>query len=154
MAETKPITAGAFSLNPELMVTILKQHAASSAHEELQGILADFLRDKFGKRQVVHDSRFTNVMPPPPPPLPLPSPFPLPLPPPKPGVVAAPALRAVLHADPAPRAVLRALPRAALRPRGRDGRVPVPHPGVGGGMDLHHLGPSLPRRLVRTLTPR
>ena len=67
-------------------------------------------------------------------------------------MVAAPALRAVLHADPAPRAVLRALPRAALRPRGRVGRVPVPHPGAGGGMD--RLGPSLPRRLVRTLTPR
>ena len=63
---------------------------------------------------------------------------------PKPGVVAAPALRAAL----------RAVPRAALRPRGRDGWVPVPHPGVGGVMGLLRMGLAVPGRLVRTLTSR
>ena len=51
MEETKP--RGALSLDPELMVAILKQYAVSSTHEELEGILADFLRDEFGKQQVV-----------------------------------------------------------------------------------------------------
>ena len=56
MAETKP--RGTLLLNPELMVAILKQYAASSTHGELEGILADFLRDDFGKQQVVGASRF------------------------------------------------------------------------------------------------
>ena len=55
MEETKP--RGALSLDPELMVAILKQYAVSSTHEELEGILADFLRDEFGKQQVVGASR-------------------------------------------------------------------------------------------------
>ena len=63
---------------------------------------------------------------------------------PKPGVVAAPALRAAL----------RTVPRAALRPRGRDGWVPVPDPGVGGDMGLLRLGLAVLGRLVRSLTSR
>ena len=74
MAETKP--RGTLLLNPELMVAILKQYAASSTHGELEGILADFLRDDFGKQQVVGASRFMlhDLMPPTPhPPLPTPT---------------------------------------------------------------------------------
>ena len=55
---------------------------------------------------------------------------------------------------PALRAALRAVPRAALRPWGRDGWVPVPHPGVSGVMGLHLLGLAVLWRLVRTLTSR
>ena len=100
-------------------------------------------------RQVVGGVRHPrrHALHPPPPPLPHPLP---PLHPspryacPKPGVVAAPALRAAF----------RAVPRAALRPRGRDGWVPVPHPGVGGGMGLLRLGLAVLWWLVRTLTSR